>query len=303
MLGIQKLLIAYNSSARASKATYIIIHDVGEVSTARNNRDYFAGGDRQASADFFVDSTNIIQVIDYHTRYSWAIGDGHGEFGKTNANSVSIEMCLESNHQPSAKTIQNTLDLTHYLMKELGISSSNVVRHYDCSHKCCPGSFSANNWAQWGTFKARLIANTLTVSVPVGPQFKFSMLANIQSLGLKTSSGINSCSCGSVGKALRMEMISINCSPNLNISYSIHEQSVGDTDFMPMGSTLGTVGVAKRIEGITVKTITILKGYKLQYRGNIEKQGMTAWQESGTYCGTKDKALRLEYFETRVIKA
>jgi len=156
MLSIQKLLIAYNSTARVSKAQYIVIHDVGAVSTAKNNRDYFAGGDRQASADFFIDSNNIIQIIDYHTRYSWAIGDGHNKYGKSNSNTVSIEMCLESNHQPSAQTIQNTLDLTHYLMKELGISSTNVVRHYDCSHKCCPGSFSSNNWAQWNQFKARL---------------------------------------------------------------------------------------------------------------------------------------------------
>lgn len=167
MLGIQKLLINYNSSARTEKAKFIIIHDVGEVSSAKNNRDYFAGGDREASADFFVDSNNIIQIIDYNTRYSWAIGDGHGEFGKTNGNSVSVEMCLESNNIPSEQTIQNTLDLTHYLMNELGISSDNVVRHYDCSHKQCPGSFSANNWAKWIDFKAHLIGQPVVAPIAI----------------------------------------------------------------------------------------------------------------------------------------
>lgn len=55
-------------------------------------------------------------------------------------------MCLESNRQPSVETIQNVIDLTHYFMKELDIPYDNVVRHYDCSHKICPGSFYADNW-------------------------------------------------------------------------------------------------------------------------------------------------------------
>ena len=168
MLGIQKKLIGYNFSKRSSKAQFIVIHDVGATgSTAQNNRDYFAGGDRQASADFFIDSDNIIQIIDYTKNYSWAIGDGHGEFGKTNANSLSIEMCLQSNGQPTEKTIQNALDLTQYLMKELNISAANVVRHYDCSHKCCPGSFSANNWAEWTKFKTRLASTSTIATAPV----------------------------------------------------------------------------------------------------------------------------------------
>jgi len=156
MLPIQKLLINYNHSARSEKVKYIIIHDVGGISTARNNRDYFSGGNRNASADFFVDSTNIIQAIDYHTRYSWAVGDGGGKYEKTNRNTVNIEMCLESNWQPSEQTVQNTLDLVKYLMNELNISIENVQRHYDCSRKACPKCFSTNNWAKWYEFKARL---------------------------------------------------------------------------------------------------------------------------------------------------
>ena len=165
MLPIQKLLINYNHSARSEKAKYIIIHDVGGVSTARNNRDYFAGGNRNASADFFVDSNNIIQIIDYHNRYSWSIGDGRGKYGKFNGNVVSIEMCLENNRMASDQTVQNTLDLTRYLMNELGIPIENIQRHYDCSFKACPNCFSANNWAKWYEFKARLAG----VPIPTQP--------------------------------------------------------------------------------------------------------------------------------------
>lgn len=162
MLSIQKQLINYNFSKRNGEIKYIVVHDVGAVSTAQNNRDYFAGGNRNASADFFVDSNNIIQIIDYHKNYSWAVGDGRGKNGITNSNSVSIEMCLESNMQPSEETIQNTLDLVKYLMNELNIPIDRVVRHYDASFKNCPQSFSANNWAKWQEFKARLGGTTVS---------------------------------------------------------------------------------------------------------------------------------------------
>lgn len=165
MLPIQKLYINYNFSNRSEKVKYLVIHDVGANSTAKNNRDYFNGGNRNASADFFIDSTNIIQTMDYNTHFSWAIGDGAGKYGKTNGNSVSIEMCLESNLKPSTATVNNTIDLVKYLMKALNISADNVVRHYDCSHKNCPGSFSANNWEEWTTFKKQLSNIVLTAKV------------------------------------------------------------------------------------------------------------------------------------------
>jgi len=164
MLQIQKLFIKYNFSNRSEKIKYIVIHDVGAHSTAKNNRDYFNGENRNASADFFVDSTNIIQAIDYNSHYSWAIGDGSGKYGKTNGNSLSIEMCLEANLKPSTSTVNNTIDLVKYLMNALSISADNVVRHYDCSHKTCPGSFSANNWAAWTSFKKQL-TSTVTAKV------------------------------------------------------------------------------------------------------------------------------------------
>jgi len=159
MLNIQREIINYNSSARSIQPQWIVIHDTGDAgATAKNEHDYFSGGDRQASADYFVDSNNIIQIIDTDNRYSWAIGDGGGRLGKTNSNSCSIEMCIESNGQPTEATIQNTLDLTKYLMNKYGLDASHVVRHYDCSYKNCPASFNTDgNWNKWSEFKNRLV--------------------------------------------------------------------------------------------------------------------------------------------------
>lgn len=157
MLAIQKKYINYNYSRRSSKPKYIVIHDTGNPGAGANNHYiYFNGGNRGASADFFVDSNNIIQTVNTDVNYSWAVGDGKGVYGITNANSCSIEMCLEKDGTPSEATIQNTIELTKYLMSYYGISIEYVKRHYDASHKSCPNSFMANNWAKWHEFKSKV---------------------------------------------------------------------------------------------------------------------------------------------------
>lgn len=153
MLPITRMISGYNHSSN-NNITYIVIHDVGETSSARNNAIYFNGGNRGASAHYFVDNTSIYQVVeDYHG--AWHVGDGHGKYGISNYNSIGIEMCL-TNGNTTDTTIQNTLELTRYLMAKYSIPVTRVVRHYDASRKCCPMTFSNNNWARWYDFKRRL---------------------------------------------------------------------------------------------------------------------------------------------------
>jgi N-acetylmuramoyl-L-alanine amidase CwlA len=157
MLQIQQKFINFNKTNRSVKPSYIVVHDTADPSaTAQNEHDYFNGGDRQASADIFVDDNNIIQIIDTDNCYSWAVGDGRGNFGITNSNSMSVEMCLDASGNPSESTINNTLDTVRYFMSKYEVSIDRVVRHYDASRKCCPCSFSANNWSKWNEFKSRL---------------------------------------------------------------------------------------------------------------------------------------------------
>lgn len=71
MLPIQKKLVKYNYSKRSIKPKYICIHDTGNPgATALNHYTYFNGGNRNSSADFFVDSNNIIQIVDTDVNYS-----------------------------------------------------------------------------------------------------------------------------------------------------------------------------------------------------------------------------------------
>ena len=157
MLNIQKQFISYNRSVRTQSIKYIVIHSTGNVGdTAQNNHDYFASGNRGASADFFVDDNNIIQIIDSDNYYSWHCGDGHGAYGISNGNSIGIEMCGTDGGNISEKTINNTVELVRYLMDKYSIDIDHTKMHYDASKKHCPYQFMSNNFARWYDFKERV---------------------------------------------------------------------------------------------------------------------------------------------------
>ena len=158
MIQINKKQIAYNKTARMQKPVYIVIHDTGNTGKGANANahfNYFNSGNRNSSADFFVDDTQVLQVNDYTKYYTWHCGDGKGKYGITNSNSIGIEICINSDSNYNT-AFQNAVELTKYLMKELNIPLERVVRHYDASRKNCPASMNKNNWALWGTFKKEI---------------------------------------------------------------------------------------------------------------------------------------------------
>lgn len=154
---IIKDFIDTNQTVRSVNPYYIVVHDTGDPgATDENEHDYFAGGNRGASADVFVDKDSIRQIINTDIDYSWHCGDGAGKYGIKNSNSLGIEMCLEEDGTISETTIVNTLFTVKYFMDKYNIPLDRVVRHYDASRKCCPSAMSANNWALWFDFKDRL---------------------------------------------------------------------------------------------------------------------------------------------------
>jgi N-acetylmuramoyl-L-alanine amidase len=158
MLYIEKRQIAYNKSVRTSAIKYIVVHDAGNESKGADadaHFKYFNGGNRNSSADFFVDDKKVLQINDYKKYCTWQVGDGKGKYGITNQNSIGIEICVNSDGNYN-KAVENAVKLVQYLMKELNIPIERVVRHYDASHKNCPASMSSNNWAAWYVFKERI---------------------------------------------------------------------------------------------------------------------------------------------------
>ncbi len=147
--------IKYNITPRKEQIKYIIIHDTGNTSKgsdAMAHFNYFNSANRNSSADFFIDSENILTVNDYRKYYTWHCGDGKGKNGITNKNSVGIELCVNSDGDYE-KAFENLISHTARLAKELNIDFNNILRHFDASGKICPASMSGSNWKKWNDFK------------------------------------------------------------------------------------------------------------------------------------------------------
>ena len=153
---IVRMISKYNYSSRnGNSVKYIVLHYTGNKGdTANNNAVYFNGDNRNASAHYFVDDNSIYQVVE-ESNSAWAVGDGKGQYGITNQNSISIEMCCNSSGIISEKTEDNAIKLVKQLQGKYNISNNNVVRHYDASRKICP-NWSDNNWSRWTSFKNKL---------------------------------------------------------------------------------------------------------------------------------------------------
>ena len=129
--------------------------------------------------------------------------------------------------------------------------------------------------------------------------FRITATANIQSEGMKNYSGVNHIVIGTTGQKKRLEAVSISIS-DIDIAYDVHMQNVGDLKGSIEGQIEGSVGQCKRLEGITIYTKSIPKGYKLIYRTHIESQGWGKWCNAGEYSGTKGKKLRMEAVEIKI---
>lgn len=142
-----KNLTTVNYTKGNNGRKYIVIHYTGNrTDTAAANANYFKSVNRGASAHYFVDKTQVVQVVS-DSDTAWSVGVNYGSnnlFSKCkNNNSINIEMC-STNGKIADETYNNTVALTKSLMKKYGIPASRVVRHWDVCSKACPG------WSGWG---------------------------------------------------------------------------------------------------------------------------------------------------------
>lgn len=166
MLSINKQLININySQGRSITPEYIVIHETDNEDSgadAMANRNYFANHEEaQASTHFVVDDHQIVQCAELDWR-CWHVGDNRGYSDITNSNSIGIEICVNSDGNYN-QALENAIELTRYLMSELGLGIDRVVRHYDASGKHCPRRILDNGI--WEEVKSKI--NGSPVSVPV----------------------------------------------------------------------------------------------------------------------------------------
>lgn len=154
---------SYNVSRRTQPVSYIVVHYVGSGTSAAGsalaNCRYFAGGDRQASAHYFIDDASIWEYADPATHYTWHCGDGHGRYGVTNGNSIGIEVCQNGDRPYTDAEVDRLAWLVRQLMSRFGVPASRVVRHYDASRKACPyyyTPYGSGGDAAWAALHERI---------------------------------------------------------------------------------------------------------------------------------------------------
>lgn len=144
---INKYHGSYNISYKNQNYKYIVCHYVGAGTSypgaALDNCKYFAGGNRNASANYFIDDSGIWEYADPDKYYTWHCGDGKGIYGITNGNSIGIEICINGRVPYTKNEIGYLKELVQHLMQKYNIDANHVVRHYDASHKSCPDYYAA----------------------------------------------------------------------------------------------------------------------------------------------------------------
>jgi LysM repeat protein len=168
MVTIKKQHTKVNYSNINIPVKFIVIHDTGVPGqSAKNNADYFENTYRGASAHYFVDENEIIEVV-APGKKGWHVGDDKDDSdGINNGNTIGIEFCAEKDKTFKPETIANGQLLVRKLMKDYGVSANKVVRHYDASGKNCPQFMNIDGkWTLWKQYHKEL-TGAASVSVPL----------------------------------------------------------------------------------------------------------------------------------------
>lgn len=154
---------SFNVTRRTQAVRYIVCHYTGSGTSAAGSAEancrYFGGGNRNASAHYFVDDSGIWEYADPSAYATWHCGDGHGRYGITNANSIGIEVCQDGDRPYTSAEIAWLAQLVRWLMERFGVDAAHVVRHYDASRKACPYYYTPSGSggdAAWRTLHAAI---------------------------------------------------------------------------------------------------------------------------------------------------
>ena len=165
---VSEQLLSYNRPRTPLNPQGIVIHDTDTPgATAQNEHDYFNSADRQASAHYFVDWTQIIQTIP-DNEISWGCGPtGNSKF-------LNIEMCV-----PVIPALfQDVWDRTVWLVASLCVkygwsTGPNVYSHngisqmYHETGHTDPYAFLQNNGKTWEQLLTAIDTKIAELKAPV----------------------------------------------------------------------------------------------------------------------------------------
>ncbi|MDM0661806.1 N-acetylmuramoyl-L-alanine amidase [Clostridium perfringens] len=168
---INKRLSTTNVTLNANNPKYIIIHETDNTSRGAGAETHCKaqanGNIGKASVHYYVDDTGVYQAVE-HKHATWNCGDGNNRYGINNKNTISIEICVNSDSYYN-KAVDNAVELVRYL-KNGYYSNCKVVRHYDASRKNCPRRILANGY--WNTFLERVNSKDSSSQTPTNTSYK-----------------------------------------------------------------------------------------------------------------------------------
>lgn len=170
MRTINRMISGYNfNKGSISRIKYIVIHYVGALGGAEANCKYYAGGDRSASAHYFVGFNGEIWQSVEDANIAWHCGASSYKHEECrNANSIGIELCVRKKNTASLgatdkdwyfedATVEAAAELTRYLMDKYGVPADHVIRHYDVTGKICPNPYVYNTTSHtWDEFRKKI---------------------------------------------------------------------------------------------------------------------------------------------------
>ena len=195
----------------AGSVKYVVIHYTGTDASAKNNCVYFSGGNRNASADYFIEKDGTIYKFNANCAkyYSWHCGDGKGKYGITNSNSIGIEV-VSAGEEYTKEQIKSLRKLVNAIQSDYGVKDKNVVRHYDASRKLCPAPYCGSNkkdskWKElWKVITSNetveMVETVETVESSKKEDKPFKIKIACDSLNIRTGPGINYSVIGSLAK-------------------------------------------------------------------------------------------------------
>lgn len=175
---------------------HIVIHNTGTMAGASNNCRYFGGGNRNASADFFVDRDGEIFQFnaDLNAYYSWHCRSGNAS-GINNENSIGIE-CVSDGCEFSQEQREAVKELIVFLRTKYG--NMDIVRHYDATGKSCPAYYV--NESRWCELKNYLESSNSSSSQDL-PSGSFLVKVLVDDLNYRSEPSMNGRVLGQTGKS------------------------------------------------------------------------------------------------------
>lgn len=167
---------------------------------------------------------------------------------------------------------------------------------------------NANDVALYRRVGAQAIADAIvsgilgiSVATPSAPIAKPNVTysAHVQDIGWQETKR-NGETAGTVGKAKRMEGLTIDYNGPGHLEFQCHCQNIGWQSSRQGGEIGGTSGKSLRIEAVTI-SLKDAGNNKIMYRVHEENIGWTGWFPDGQIAGTIGKGLRLEAIEIKIV--